>query len=192
MEKKQSLKNTIWEYVKVVLVTVILTYSLLFFVQVSRVVGHSMDPTYHNGEVVLVNKRFYKLSDVKYGDVVVAEVNFGDGDEQIIKRVIGKPGDTISCKDGVMYRNGKKLDESYIMEDMAKESWNYHVAEGKLFVMGDNRNNSSDSRVLGALDFQQHIVGKVFFHLFQSVGLHSFLIEYYLFFQIFERYIGYL
>ena len=96
MEKKQSLKSTIWEYVKVVIVTVILTYSLLFFVQVSRVVGHSMDPTYHNGEVVLVNKRFYKLSDVKYGDVVVAEVNFGDGDEQIIKRVIGKPGDTIS------------------------------------------------------------------------------------------------
>ena len=146
MEKKQSLKSTIWEYVKVVIVTVILTYSLLFFVQVSRVVGHSMDPTYHNGEVVLVNKRFYKLSDVKYGDVVVAEVNFGDGDEQIIKRVIGKPGDTISCKDGV--------------------SWSYHVADGKLFVMGDNRNNSSDSRVLGALDFKQHIVGKVFFHLF--------------------------
>jgi signal peptidase I len=142
------------------------TYAVLYFVQISRVVGDSMNPTYKNGNIVLVNKKFYSYSDVKYGDVVVAKANFGDGEEQIIKRVIGKGGDVLACKSGVMYRNGKKLNETYIKEKMFDDNWTVTVKKGCLFCMGDNRNNSADSREIGSINFKTNIVGKVFFKVF--------------------------
>lgn len=165
-QKPSSLKNTVLEYLKVILVTVIVTYAVLYFVQISRVVGDSMNPTYKNGNIVLVNKKFYHYDDVKYGDVVVAKANFGDGEEQIIKRVIGKGGDVLACKRGVMYRNGKKLNETYIKEKMFDDNWQITVKKGCLFCMGDNRNNSADSREIGAVNFKTNIVGKVFFKVF--------------------------
>lgn len=165
-EKKMSLKETVIEYVKVILVTVVLTYAVLYFVQISRVVGDSMNPTYKDGNIVLVNKKFYNYSNVKYGDVVVAKANFGDGEEQIIKRVIGKQGDVIACKNGQMYRNGKKINETYIKERMYDDDWKVTVKKGCLWCMGDNRNNSADSREIGAINFKNDIVGKVFFKVF--------------------------
>ena len=88
--KQVNMKQSIMEYVKVVVVTMILTYLVLYFIQISRVVGVSMQPTYNNGNIVLVNKKFYSYSDCHYGDIVVADVDFGSGkSEQIIKRVIG-------------------------------------------------------------------------------------------------------
>ena len=165
-EKQASMKNTIIEYIKVILVTVVLTYAVLYFVQISRVVGDSMKPTYKNGNIVLVDKRFYNYKDVKYGDVVVAKADFGDGEEQIIKRVIGKGGDVIACKNGALYRNNKKLDEPYIKEEMYDDDWKVTVKQDCLFCMGDNRNNSADSREIGAIDFKTGIVGKVFFKVF--------------------------
>ncbi len=166
-ESKQSrLKQTIIEYLKVIIITVVLTYGVLYFVQISRVVGSSMEPNYHNGNIVLVNKQFYSLSDVSYGDVVVVKYEVTKGENQIIKRVIGKPGDTISCKNHVVYRNGKKLDENYIKEQMTDSAWSYDVPKGSLFVMGDNRNNSLDSRYIGTINFKSRVVGKVFFKVF--------------------------
>lgn len=165
--QKETIKNTLLEYLKVIIVTAVLTYAILYFVQISRIVGHSMDPTFHNGEIVLINKRFYDLDDCHYGDIVVAEADFGTGEEQVIKRVVGKSGDTISCHDHHLYRNGKKLKENYIKEEMQDGDWQVTVAKGKVFVMGDNRNHSSDSRVVGAIDFKKHIIGKVFFSMFQ-------------------------
>lgn len=165
-EKKMSLKETVLEYVKVILVTVVATYAVLYFVQISRVVGDSMNPTYKDGNIVLVNKKFYHYSNVRYGDVVVAKANFGDGEEQIIKRVIGKQGDVIACRSGKIYRNGKKLSEPYIKEPMYDDNWKVTVKKGCLWCMGDNRNNSADSREIGPIDFKTHIVGKVFFKVF--------------------------
>ena len=162
-----NMKQSILEYVKVVVVTIILTYLVLYFIQISRVVGVSMQPTYDNGNIVLLNKKFYSYSDCHYGDIVVADVNFGTGkSEQIIKRVIGKAGDVIACKDGKMYRNGKLLHEKYIAEEMEDDNWTTTVKKGSVFLMGDNRNNSADSRDLGSVNFKQHVIGKVFFKVF--------------------------
>lgn len=162
----KNMKKEIIEYLKVIGVTLIVTSIFLYFVQISRVVGESMLPNYHDGNIVLVNKQFYSYKDVKYGDVIVANVDFGSGEEQIIKRVIGKQGDTISLKDHILYRNNQKVNESYIKEEMNDTNWSYKVNQGEVFVMGDNRNNSSDSRVLGPLNFKKDIVGKVFFKVF--------------------------
>ena len=150
-------------YAGVMLVSVLLTYSVLFFVQISRVTGHSMDPTFHDGEIVLVNRRFYQMKDVSYGDVVIAETDRGGNvKEQIIKRVIGKPGDRLEYRDGVMYRNGSEISEPYIKEEMKGEPWKTEVGKDEVFLMGDNRNNSADSRTFGAFSFHGSIIGKVF------------------------------
>lgn len=163
--EKTNLKKELLEYLKVIVTTVLITLVVLYFVQVSRVVGSSMEPNYHNGNIVLVNKRFYPISCCKYGDVVVAKADFGFGSEQIIKRVIGLPGDTISQKGSTLYRNGKALKEDYINEVMDNDNFSVTVEEGHVFIMGDNRNDSADSRVLGSVDYND-IVGNVFLKLF--------------------------
>ena len=162
----KNMKQTILEYVKVILVTVILTYGFLFFVQISHVEGQYMEPNYNEGNIVLVNKQFYHYDDVKYGDVIIAKCNILLQQRQIIKRVIGKQGDTIECIDHELYRNGKKVNETYINEQMTDSNWTYTVPKGDVFIMGDNRNHSTDSRYIGAVSFKKEIVGKVFFKAF--------------------------
>ena len=66
-KKKIDIKKELLDYLKVILITVVITYSILYFIQISRVVGDSMEPNYHNNNIVLVNKKFYSYSNVKYG-----------------------------------------------------------------------------------------------------------------------------
>ncbi len=163
--EKEEVKKSLLEYIKVIVITVIFTFIFLQFVQVSKVVGSSMEPTYHNGNIVLVDKVFY--SKPSYNDIVVVEYHAGDGKEQIIKRVVGLPGDHLEMKDNQLYRNGQLLKEDYIYEPMVRnEDFSYDIPEGKIFVMGDNRNNSVDSRMIGYIDFDKDVVGRVFFKVF--------------------------
>ncbi|MCD7894411.1 MAG: signal peptidase I [Erysipelotrichaceae bacterium] len=160
---KEEIKNTILEYIKVIVITVIVTFIILQFVQISRVVGSSMEPTYYNGNIVLVDKVFYKRGEADYNDIVIVQYE----DEQIIKRVIGLSGDHIEMIDNQLYRNGELLQEDYILEDMeGNDDFSYDIPEGKVFVMGDNRNNSLDSRAIGYVDFGEDVVGKVFLKVF--------------------------
>lgn len=105
--------------------------------------GTSMNPTIKDGTVLIVN-RFAKAG---YGDIIT--VYSDELDKILLKRVIGKEGDTIKIKDGVVYRNGTKLSESFNKDKTT--NLNYVVKANHVFVMGDNRNNSTDSRVLGDL-----------------------------------------
>ena len=163
--EKEEVKKSLLEYIKVIVITVIFTFIFLQFVQVSKVVGSSMEPTYHNGNIVLVDKVFY--SKPSYNDIVVVEYHAGDGKEQIIKRVVGLPGDHLEMKDNQLYRNGQLLKEDYIYEPMVgNEDFSYDIPEGKIFVMGDNRNNSVDSRMIGYIDFDKAAVGRRFFKVF--------------------------
>lgn len=164
---KEEIKKSLLEYIKVILITVVVTFSVLYFVQISRVIGSSMEPTYHNGNIILVDKVFYKRGKPSYNDIVVVKYHVSEGEDQIIKRIVGLPGDHIEMKDNQLYRNGKLLKEDYINEPMVNnDDFSYDIPEGKVFIMGDNRNNSVDSRIIGYIDFDDEIVGRVFFKVF--------------------------
>lgn len=162
----EKIKKSLIEYIKVIIVTVVLTYAVLYFVQVSKVIGSSMEPTYYEGNIVLVDKIFYKRGQPSYNDIIVLKYQDGDR-EQIIKRIVALPGDHIEMKDNQFYRNGELIEEDYIYESMDdNEDFSYDIPEGKVFVMGDNRNNSIDSRMIGYVDFDKDVVGRVFFKVF--------------------------
>ena len=164
-EVKQSKKSILLDYLKVIVITLIVTYGVLYFVQISKVYGTSMLPTYHEGNIVLVDKVFYKHSEPKRNDIVVVDYKDANMKETfIIKRVVGIGGDHIEIKDNELYLNGELLEEDYINGAMINsEDMLVDVPEGKVFVMGDNRNNSLDSRKLGYFDFEDDVIGKVFF-----------------------------
>lgn len=116
-----------------------------------------MEPNLHDGEYVLIDKISYLLHPPDRGDVVVFLPPNEDRD--YIKRVIGLPGDTVEIKGGQVYVNGVALDEPYLKYSTNSEMPARVVEEGRYFVMGDNRNNSSDSRSFGSIT-PQSIVGR--------------------------------
>lgn len=139
-----------------------------FFVQAFRIPSESMVPTLEKGDRVLVNKLSYQLHDVNRGDVVVFErppnLTAAPGDpEDLIKRVIGLPGDTVQTKDGKVYVNGRELDEPYLPKGTITDNIDQpiDIPKGHIWVMGDNRGNSQDSRVFGPVA-EDTIVGRAF------------------------------
>ncbi len=130
-----------------------------FLVQAFYIPSASMEPTLHKGDRVLVNKLSYDLHDIHRGDVIVFELPpeqvEGDGIKDLIKRVIGLPGDVIETRDGVVYINDQAVDEPYLAEGTVtgdpQDGQNpsierLTVPEGHVYVLGDNRSNSADSR----------------------------------------------
>ncbi len=141
--------------------TVLLTAAIFLLVNAAtgrfRIEGQSMEPNLHDGEYVLIDKISYLLHPPERGDVVVFVPPTNERD--YIKRVIGLPGDTVEIKSGQVYVNGIALDEPYLKNSTNIDIPARQVEEGRYFVMGDNRGNSSDSRVFGAITFQS-IVGR--------------------------------
>jgi len=125
-----------------------------------RVDGGSMMPTLTNGELVIVNKLIYRLGEPKRGDIIVFYFPV-DPSQEFIKRVIGLPGDQVSIHKGVITINGQRLEEAYLSVNTSYEG-DWTVAEGQLFVLGDNRNNSLDSRNWGTVPMD-YVIGKAFF-----------------------------
>lgn len=122
-----------------------------------RVLNISMQPTLFEGDIVLVNKLAYKLGEMKTGDVVIFHDPY-NREEDFIKRLIGKPGDLVEVKNGDVYVNGQLLEEPYTAADpMYSGSW--QVPEDAIFVLGDNRNQSSDSHSWGFVPLED-VVGK--------------------------------
>jgi signal peptidase I len=143
-----------------------LVLSVLLFLAINaisariRVDGSSMEPTLKSGEFVVVNRLAYKLGEPELRDVVVFHFP-GDPGLEYIKRVVGLPGDTIRIADGAVYVNDQALNEPYIAaQPRYSGSWN--VPEGHLFVLGDNRNNSSDSHNWGSVPME-NVIGEAFF-----------------------------
>jgi signal peptidase I len=152
-----SVKNSIIEWgvavISALLIAVVIRYFLFAPYEVN---GTSMYPTLDGNELLIVNKFIYDVSSPRYGDIVVFHT---EEERDFIKRVIGVPGDKIEVKNGHVYRNNKQLNESYIAEEMIGDFNAVVVPKGHLFVLGDNRNNSKDSRIIGAVD-DSAIVGR--------------------------------
>lgn len=144
-----------------ILETVVLSVVLFFAINAVsariRVDGSSMEPTLHNGEFVIVNKLAYKFGAPKVGDVIVFHYP-RNPDQEYIKRVIGLPGDHVQIVNGQVLVNGQLLQEPYTAASPNYQS-EWTVPEATLFVLGDNRNNSSDSHNWGPVPMD-YVVGK--------------------------------
>jgi signal peptidase I len=147
--------------VREIIETVLLTAAIFLLVNAAtgrfRIEGQSMEPNLHDGEYVLIDKISYLLHPPERGDVIV----FLPPNEvrDYIKRVIGLPGDTVEIRGGQVYVNGIALDEPYLKYSANNDMPARVIEAGRYFVMGDNRNNSSDSRSFGAIT-PQSIVGR--------------------------------
>lgn len=159
--QEEAPRNSLRTFLVEVLQTVILALVLYFLIDSVlarvRVENISMEPTLQPGEFILVNKLAYRLGDVSHGDVVIFHYPLNPS-EDYIKRVIGLPGDVVTVQNGQVTVNGYAFDEPYIMAPPHyNNSWT--VPENQLFVLGDNRNSSSDSHNWGFVPYE-NLVGK--------------------------------
>lgn len=161
---EQKRGSGFWRFLLDIVETVVL--SAILFVGINaisariRVDGFSMEPTLHNGEFVIVNKLAYQFSDPAHGDVIVFRYP-RDPDQEYIKRIIGLPGDRIRIINGEVYVNDELIEEPYIAAAPRYQS-EWRVPESSLFVLGDNRNNSSDSHNWGPVP-RDYVIGKALF-----------------------------
>jgi signal peptidase I len=152
------------EFLIIFLVTFALVFGFVrpFVVEAFYIPTESMVPTLEVGDRVFVNKFVYRFAGPERGDVVVFK-SVEDGEEELIKRVVGVPGDEVMVRNGVLFVNDQRWEESYVNGELRDGSFfgPMTVPEGKVFVMGDNRGNSRDSRFFGPVSME-NIEGKAF------------------------------
>jgi signal peptidase I len=171
MKEKHPILYEILDFAKMILFSFIFVLLLTnFIIRPVQVMGPSMHPTLKNEEMGFTNIISLKLSGIQRYDVVVAYLETKD--EQIVKRVIGMPNDTVSCVDGVVYVNGEAIDEYYLDDEFVleqsqleydgkftKDFSEFVLGNDEYFLLGDNRLHSSDSRVFGVFQ-KEDIVSK--------------------------------
>lgn len=171
VEKTQKEKNELWEWTKALLIAFAIAAFIRYFLFTPIVVdGDSMMPTLENGDRMIVNKIGYKIGDPDRFDIIVFHA---PEQKDYIKRVIGLPGDYVEYKDDQLYINGELIEEPYLdayKEEITEGNLTYDftlkdidpsldvIPEGHVFVMGDNRRFSKDSRHIGIVD-QSEIIG---------------------------------
>ena len=160
-ERKKRIRAEIWEWIKTIIFAILLYVVIDFFIARVVVDGNSMNPGIEHGNLMLVNKVTYQFSDIEYGDVVVFPYP-NNPEKDYIKRVIAKEGDIVETIDGLIYVNGEKIDEFYLEPDITQVIPETLIPEDTIYVLGDNRNNSSDSRRWGTVD-EDDLIGKAFF-----------------------------
>lgn len=167
--KRSKRRGNAWtEWIVVVVVAISAALLVRAYVlQQFAVSGQSMYSTLHDADRVLVNKLSYRLHDPNRGDVVVLKTIEGTGERDLIKRVIGLPGETIEYTNCVVYVDGKQLVEPYLDPEVVTPDHcggpqpAITIPDGEVFVMGDNRGGSKDSRDLGPIAYG-NLIGRAF------------------------------
>ncbi len=192
--KSNSILREIIEWIKTFAITFILVLFIFGnIISTTGVKGPSMEPNFFEGDRVFIYNLGYYFSEPKRGDIVILSKYYSDKGliintitvakdlinnisnmitknievKYIVKRVIGIPGDTIDIKDGYVYLNGNRLEENYVKGQTLERlglSYPITIPESKVFVLGDNREESLDSRDLGLASYDQ-IKGKVILRL---------------------------
>lgn len=159
------------EWIKDILIAVVIALIIMQFIKPTIVKETSMQPTLYANNYIFLSKQAYRFSEPKRGDIIVFHTNLKTetGKEKLlIKRVIGLPGDVVTITDGKVMLNGEVQQEDYTMEPYTSGSvHDLEVPENSLFVMGDNRQSSADSRDPNVgLVQEDKVVGKAVFRLF--------------------------
>lgn len=149
-KKEKSVMRELLEWIVYIIIVVILSFLAVTYIgQRTRVDGHSMETTLYDGDNLWVDKLSFRFRDPRRYEIVVFPYKYQEN-TYYIKRIIGLPGETIQIKDGYVYIDGEKLDEHYgneLMDDPGIAATPITLGEDEYFVLGDNRNHSSDSRV---------------------------------------------
>lgn len=171
-EKKisKSMIREIFSTVFYCFAAVLVAFVIVFSVGMKAgIIGVSMEPALYNGQEVLVNRLIYKVTSPKRGDVIAFLPNGNKNSHYYLKRIVGLPGERIQIIGGYVYINGELLEEDESFDKMADSGiaeTEIRLGSDEYFVLGDNRNNSEDSRSgnIGAVK-KDTIAGKVWFHL---------------------------
>jgi signal peptidase I len=177
LSQQPSALDVIWEFIQTILLALVIFLLIRNVVQNYRIDGISMEPNFHNGQFLFVNRFAYCpgfhldigplnihwektwcIWPPRRGDVIIFEYP-RDPSRDFIKRVIGLPGETVEVKTGRVYINGKLLAEPFGPNPGSYTAAPVKVGPDEVYVMGDNRNNSSDSHMWGPLP-QKYIIGK--------------------------------
>lgn len=177
-ELKRKKKIDVLDYIITLCSIVLVFFTIFYFLQVATVPSTSMYPTLKIKELVLVQRIHGDPENkLNYGDIVTFTFHSANGDRLFVKRLIGMPGDTIEVTSNSIIRNGEVIEDPYRLEyvmDFPMEE--ITLADDEYFLMGDNRNNSSDCRVFGPVK-EEDILGRVFFHtdLFEDENCNAFV-----------------
>jgi signal peptidase I len=153
-----AVKSVLREIIETVILTLVIFFLIQTVVRNFKVVGTSMEPNLHNGQYLIIDKISYRLGEPQHGDVIVFEPPNRPG-EDYVKRVIALPGELVEIQNGRVLINNESLDELYIVRPGSYSMQPRRVGPDELFVLGDNRNSSSDSRNWGMLS-QDKVVGR--------------------------------
>jgi len=165
LDIKEFFKDTFGYIIYIIIILLVAIY----IVGLQQVVGPSMSPTLENGDILILDKVTYKIFDIKRNDIIAF---YSSKSKYLIKRVIGKPGDYIEFINNQLYVNNQLVQEEYLPDDVITENFSLQdigysvIPEDMYLVLGDNRENSSDSRdpEIGLIP-KKDIIGKVRFRI---------------------------
>ena len=167
-KKSHSVAYELFGWLVYIAIIVGLTWLIITFVgQRTSVSGHSMETTLQDGDQLIVDKISYRFRDPKRYDIIVFPYQYEEN-VYYIKRIIGLPGETVQVKDGYVYINGEKLESDIygkeVMQSAGIAAEPITLGDDEYFVLGDNRNNSEDSRYADiGMVRKRYIVGKIWF-----------------------------
>ncbi len=173
-----KLKKEIIEWLKAFIFAIVIAGLLMIFARPSFIVGKSMMPTFEEGNLVLVEKISQWIGEPERFDIIVAgtELKTDEGkNKNIIKRIIGLPGDKIIIENGKVYVNGEEIEEDYLNSSDTNGNFNGEVPKEHVFVLGDNRYHSNDSRSddVGYIPFED-LKGTVYLRIWPLKDFKSF------------------